>query len=280
MTVAVGGRSSQTYALAVVSAGQPGLRTSQLAAMVVYSPPQAKQARTSQISGLVPYEIGKFTVPRTSQVYGLIVYGTGVPNQSRTRCWTFTLDGHIFYVLSLGPNGTFVYDKTTQQWCRFITDGQPGWNMNNGAMWGTNRIVGGDSITSQVWELDPSAVRDDGWRDINHAVTGGLATRSRVFYAVDALRLSASAGQVDEETGATITMAFSDDQGKTWSDPQTLTLTADDFTEEIAWRSLGSFNAPGRIFQITDIGGIIRYDGCDAFIDNFDTDKPEGDPEG
>lgn len=250
-------------------------KTSQMAVLVTYAPPPTRYARAPQMAALIVKEGGPNVAARTSQMAALVVYATGVPNQSRTRAWTFTLDGHIFYVLNLGLEGTWCYDKTTQQWCKFETDGFNQWNMNNGTMWGTNRIVGGDTITDQVWELDPSAVLDDGFRDIIHVVTGGLNTRSRVYRSVDAVRLSASAGQLDEVNGTTITLNYSDDQGKSWSDDFTLDLVELDFTQEIAWRSLGAFNAPGRIFQITDIGGLIRYDGCDAFVDNFDDDNPD-----
>lgn len=277
MATAVGARSSQTYALAVV-AKKPAARTGQFSAMVVYAPPSAHLVRDGQMFGLVPYEIGKFTVPRTSQYYALVVYATGVPDQSRSRAWTFTLDGHTFYVLDLGPEGTFLYDVVTKQWCKFVTDGFPGWNFTAGTMWGQSRIVGGDTLYDVVWEMNPLLVLDEGWRDINHVVTGGLATRSRTFVGVDAVRLSTSVGQLDEVNGATISLRFSDDQGKTWSDYFTISAEENDFTEEVAWRSLGSFMAPGRVFEISDVGGTIRIDGADAFVEGFDADQPT-DPE-
>lgn len=272
-TPAVGGSTSQLYALVVV-ATKPAARTSSLHGMAVYAPRQTRLARDSQFFALVPYEIGKFTVPRTSQLLLLAVYATGVPDQSRSRAWTFTLDGHTFYVLNLGQEGTYVYDTVTKQWSKFSTDGYGQWNMNNGTMWG-QRIVAGDTLTPQVWELDPTAVQDEGWRDIFHVVTGGLTTRNRVYRSMDAVRLNASIGQIDDVNGATLTLTFSDDQGKTWSDGYVVALTEGDYSDELAWRSLGSFAAPGRIIQIMDTGGLIRIDGCDAYIDDFDEDEPQ-----
>jgi len=198
------------------------------------------------------------------------VYGA----QKRTRAWTFTLDGHTFYVLDLYTEGTFVFDTVSNRWAKFSTQGYGAWNMHQGTMWG-KRIVAGDIGTSQVWELDPAAMLDEGFRDITHAVTGALVTRSRTYHAVDAVRVSASAGDLDEVNGATFNLRFSDDQGNTWSPYFSLTLSESDFSGEIAWRSLGSFNAPGRIFELTDSGGLVRIDGCDAFIDDFDNDAPQ-----
>lgn len=251
-------------------------RTTQMAVLVAYAPPPARYARVAQLGALLVKGGSPNVVAECAQIALLVAYATGVPNQSRTRAWTFTLDGHIFYVLNLGPEGTWVYDKTTQQWSKWCTAGTGQWNMNNGTMWGTNRIVGGDSINGYVWEMNPAAIFDDGWRDIDHVVTGGLVSRTRVYHSVDDLRLSCSVGQIDEVAGATMSMAYSDDQGKTWSDEFPLNLMLGDFSDEIVWRSLGSFNAPGRIFRISDVGGLVRIDGCDAAIDNFDEDEQQG----
>lgn len=273
MTTAVGARSSQVYALFPRSAGQPPACVTQLAAMVVYTPPQTRFTRTSQLAAMLPYEIGKFTVPRTSQLFGLIVYATGVPSPKRSRAWTFVLDGHTFYVLDLGTEGTFLYDTVTNQWCNFSTQGfEPQWNFQNGCMWG-NRIIGADLLTNDIWEMDPSAVLDEGWRDIAHLVTGGISTRSRVYVANDAVRVSSSIGQLDEVNGSTMLLRYSDDQEETWSDYFEVDLIPDDFDGEIAYRSLGSFMAPGRIFELSDSGGLLRIDGADAFLNGFDNDQ-------
>lgn len=195
----------------------------------------------------------------------------GIPAQSRRRAWSFTADGHVFYVLDLGQEGTWLFDDTTQQWSQFITSGFNGWNMTNGTVWG-QRIVGGDMLSGSIWERQPSALKDNSALSITHVVTGGLQTRDRAFRAVESLNLACSVGQLQDVAGASVTLSFSDDQGKTFVTMDTLMLTENNYTGEIAWRSLGSFSAPGRIFKITDVGGFLRIDGCDASIDNFDED--------
>lgn len=200
------------------------------------------------------------------------------PQVSTVRAWTFTLDGHWFYVLDLGAEGTFVYDVDTQQWAKWYTNStSPNWNVANGVMWG-NRIVGGDLSQPFVWEVDPGETQDNANQpggsaaDITHVATGGLISRTRTYTSLAELRISASAGQLDDSGGATLTMQFSDDQGQTWQ-TFTLALTESDFTTEIVFRSLGAFAAPGRIFQISDVGGLIRIDGVDAMIEDFDNEK-------
>lgn len=215
----------------------------------------------------------------TSQMALMVVYQTGVPGQSRTRAWTFTLDGHTFYVLNLGPEGTFLYDATTQQWCEFATAGYVGWNMAAGGEWG-DRVVGGSVVDGTLYELVPSAVADEGWRDLVHTVTGALATRSRKFLSCEAVRLAASIGYLDEVNGGTITLSWSDDGGGTWSTPISVALTEANYSGEIAWRGLGSFMSPGRIFSVVDTGGVVRIDGADAFVDSFDDDTPQQEGQG
>ena len=105
--------------------------------------------------------------------------------------------------------------------------------------------------------------------------------RSRTFHSVSALRLAASSGYVFGDEGVAqppiyMSMKYSDDNGNTWNtSPEDILLREGDYSQDIAWRSLGSFMAPGRIFSIYDSGGPTRIDGADVFIDGFD-EQPEG----
>lgn len=202
----------------------------------------------------------------------------GIAAQSRRRAWTFTLDGHTMYCLDLGGEGTYLFDKTTGNWCKWITSGYLGWDLVNGTKWG-QRIVGGDYLTTDVLELVPAAVQDNGGLAITHVVTGGLVKRSRVYSSLEAFNLACSTGQLDMD-GSTVLLSFSDDQGATWTDCDTLSLTQANYSSEIAWRSLGSFAGPGRLFRITDVGGFLRIDGADAQLDDFDNDTPQQQPGG
>lgn len=194
---------------------------------------------------------------------------------TRKRAWSFTLDGHVFYVLDLGQEGTFLWDKTTGQWAQFITFGYTAWNFANGCMWG-QRIVAGDQTTTDVWEMLPAtSLFDNGATEIVHVVSGGVATRNRIYHSVESFTLAASVAGLLDPNGASVTLAFSDDQGKTWTQMDTVTLTGAT-NQEVAWLSLGAFCNPGRIFKITDCGAFLRIDGADASIDNFDEQPPAG----
>lgn len=209
-----------------------------------------------------------------SQISQLAGYATGIPDPARSRAWTFTLDGHTFYVLDLGAEGTWAFDVITKEWTHIYTQGFNGsWNFSNGCMWG-NRIVGSDLLYNTVWELVPDAVLDEGWRPIFHAVTGAIATRTTDSVGCAQLRLAGSVGQIqDPENGIELNMRFSDDNSQTWSPYFTVDVEPGNVGLSITWAGLGSFTTPGRVFEITDSGGMIRIDGADASLNNFDDDK-------
>lgn len=263
-------------ALAALTTGAyvSAARTPAIALLVNHAPPASKYSEVSALSLLISENKGVSAVPMTTEIAMLISYATGTPDQSRSAVWSYVMDGHTFYVLNLGAEGTFLFDITTQQWCKFSTFGYNQWNMLNGCMWG-NRVIAGDSITSQVWELDPTTTLDDGWRDLVHTVTGGIALRSRQGVGCASVRLTGSIGIIDEVNGGSISLSYSDDWGATWTTPRTIALNSADYGGEMAWRALGSFQAPGRIFKISDVGGVIRIDAAFASLNNFDDDAQD-----
>jgi hypothetical protein len=262
-------RNSQIAALGA-TAGVPGAHVSQFAVLVAFGPPEPKRVHVSQIVGLAA--VSSNSIARVSEVAILGAYRTGVPDNPRRKAWHFDFDGHSFYVLDLGPTGTFLFDMVTGTWCEFSTNGYDSWNMRNGTFW-NNRVVAADVVNPIVWALDPDQPLDEEWRSVAHAVTGIVNLRNRKARRQDALRLTASPGNLGEASGATISMRFSDDMGHTWSDYFTLTLT-DDPVQELAWRSLGPIEAPGRVFEISDTSGPIRIDGCDAEIEGVANPQP------
>lgn len=200
---------------------------------------------------------------RVTQEALLVTYSTGQPSVSRQAAWTFVMDGHRFYVLPLGEEGDWAYDTTTQEWCQLQTQGFDGLNFTHGVMWGI-RVMGGDSLYTYIMELDPTQPLDGGWRAIERIVTGGIATRGRSSVGVANFSLTASVGD-DNSTAIPISLAFSDDNGVTWSREFDIPLT-DSGSQLLIWNALGSFAAPGRIFRITDFAGPVRLDGADVVL--------------
>ena len=253
-----------------VAAMGSGLQaSSQLVLQAAYFPPATigiGQAQTILQTALI--EEG---LQGTSQAVMLVAYRTGAVTNLNLRSWQYSLDGHTFYVLTLGEQGTYAYDQTSGQWAKWQTAGLPGWNMELGTMW-RNRIIACDQANPIIWELDPNSFLDDDFKVQTRTVTGGFPLRQRNFPANYAFRVTASLGTPDVPltepvTAPTIRLRTSDDQGKTFTDAGTVTIGSLDYTQEIAWLALGSMRAPGRIFEITDTGAVARIDGADAEIE-------------
>lgn len=200
------------------------------------------------------------------------------PRRRRMQAWTFSLDGHDFYVLELAGEGTIVYDVITGQWCEWKTEGQITWRARIGTNWlgmakttadrlyGTN-VVCGDNTLGILWMLDPTQGYDDdtsGSAQITFTryVNGYLPMRMRETQSNAAVYVTLDLG-APSITGATITLRTSDDNGNTYYSHGSNTITASDFTQEVAWRGLGLIRSPGRLFELTDNGAAVRIAAAD-----------------
>ena len=186
-----------------------------------------------------------------------VVYTTGVASAVRQRAWPFEHDGHTFYALDLGANGTLVYDITEGRWSHYDTQNYLGhWNMKNGMIWhSAKKVLAGDISNGTVYELDLTSFLDNDFRPVIYEVNGVLFATDIGFHRQYALRLMGSAGRTADLEAPVLNMKFSDDNGATWSNEYSVTLTADS-QQRIEFRSLGAFSAPGRIFRLYDTGGV------------------------
>lgn len=261
---AVSANISVVSTLAARDSGDGQPKTTQLLVLAAFGPSQTKFGRVSQdlLLAATAAQEGNVTT-KISQAVMMTAYGTGVPGIQSSAAWTFVLDGHRFYVLPLGPEGDWAYDFTTQEWCQLQSQGFPGMNFTHGVMWGM-RVIGSDALYTYLYELDPNQGLDEGWREVQHMVTGGIATRARAAIGAANVTLTASVG-LDQEDDQGISLAFSDDNGVTWSEEFDLPLT-DVGTQQLLWSALGSFSAPGRVFRFTDYSGPIRLDGADVVL--------------
>jgi hypothetical protein len=254
---------SQIGGLLATASNVP-VQVSQVSVLEMFGPLATKSALATQVAGLIARSAGdKNVTTEASQVAALVAYATNEPATSRQTSWTFVLDGHRFYVLPLGPEGTWAYDITTNEWCQLQTDGYDGLNFSSGVMWGL-RIIGSDTLFPYLYEMDPNQPFDEEWRPIKHVATGGVPLRGRYSVGVANFTVTASVGDVSLP-GEAISLSFSDDNGVTWSDELEITLT-DAPSQKLIWNSLGSFSNPGRIFRVTDSAGPVRIDGADVVL--------------
>lgn len=190
------------------------------------------------------------------------------PPEYVEKAWSFVLDGHVFYVLSFTNMPSLVYDVTTGQWGSWFTGAydpastEPGgyWNMYRGIVW-KGRVIASDASAAALWELDPSSMLDEGAEDIHRAVTAYQPIRGSASVRQGSLRLTAR--KEDPNASSTVRMRYSDDGGRTWSLWRSVTLEASSVSKRIEWRSLGKLKAPGRMWDIEDVGGLVRIEGSE-----------------
>lgn len=216
-----------------------------------------------------------------SQTYVLAAC-LGRTEDPRVRAWTYTLDGHDFYVLRLGSEETIVFDVSTGQWSTFGSGYGPLWRAFNGQNWlgadglagtyGSNIIVGDDGNGS-LYFLDPDEDFDDDpllgsevQREFERVAIGQVLAKGYDAQRCFGATVLGSIGTQAEEDipSRTVTLSMSDDVGRSYTDLGNITIPYDEYYTRLNWRSLGSIRYPGRLFKVVDIGALRRIDGLEV----------------
>ena len=263
--------------------GTSDLLVSQMRAFVAYRIPSTS-LQASQMRALVSVSLANEV--QASQMAALVAY-LGAPENRNARAWTFSLDGHDFYVLRLGEDSTLVYDLTTESWSTWSSADRSNWRAHLGMNWismaranylggAQTNVVAADDVLGLLWTLDPEDGLDDSPEDggdpqpFERRFSGGLPARMRQSVRNNAVFATINTGD-PAFVPATIELLTSDDNGKTFQSQGTVDVPAGEFNYEVMWRSLGLIRAPGRIFEFVDSGATVRIDGVDVRITE-DTD--------
>lgn len=245
-------QASEVHALAAINFPSPELQVSEVHGLVTLK---------------VPIDI------QVSEVHGLVA-ALGRIKQPNLRAWTFTLDGHDFYVLRLGDFETLIYDTNSQQWSLWNSADLPFWRPSTGVNWiggedfGTtygSNIITADDTFGVLWALDPDYPYDDHTDGVSNAnrftrtVTGQLPLRGRDKFPVYDVYVMGDIGH-PAVTGDTVTLEYSDDAGNTYVNAGSVALETGEYKTDLAWRSLGQATAPGRLFRVNDTGALARID--------------------
>lgn len=269
MAAAVTVRVPQAGALVTLGGTVDTIDVAQAGTLVTYNVPAENITVTYGGTGVAYNKSAETIDVVQAQVLAAV---RGRISNPKLRAWTFDLDGHEFYVLNLGNDKTLLYDLTTNTWTWWATSTFDYWRAGIGVNWvengqnaylsGSNVIVGDDS-SSILWALNPK----QGYDDVSDATgreegkvapferiaTGQVLTRGRVTIPTYQVYLVADAGNPGY-TGATVTLSYSDDQGRTFNSAGAIESVAGNYYQEFAWRSLGLTRAPGRLFRLTDDG--------------------------
>jgi hypothetical protein len=245
---------------------------SQMSALAVGAYPAA-QTQVAQLAALGATKANMET--RVSQAT-MLVAALGSVSDPHVRAWTFTLDGHDYYVLRLGNLETIIYDALADQWYDWGSDISALWRVFCGGNWqggnnlassyGSNVLVGDDGNGS-LYFLDPLGSYDDDAnfgsdspRTFLREITGQVITMSFDSVPCFGVQLMGSAGETTDAVNTTVALLTSDDRGHTYDDHETQDVAIGDYTARVEWWSLGAFSAPGRLFKVQDYGALQRID--------------------
>lgn len=265
-------RAPQAEAFAVIRQSAQTVKIPQAISIVAYNIP-APEINVTYGSAYAVYHRGKRISVQQATTLAVVRGRIGNP---KLRAWSYTLDGHDFYVLKLGTTGkTLVLDLTTQQWSAWSNSTSPNWRASIGMNWrssgtvpsnyGSNVVVGDDSY-GVLWVLDPEQGTDDALLSEDQVTfpriaTGQMITRDRNFIPIYSVELIASLG-APALTPTSVTLEYSDDQGNTYTvADSSIEIEEGNYDQELEWRSLGLVRSPGRLFKITDYGAFARIDG-------------------
>ena len=204
----------------------------------------------------------------------------GRPELAYVRAWTFTLDGHDYYVLQL-QEITLVYDLHSQQWYNWGTLDRDLWRAQTGIDWnanvgkitggtlGSTSVIVGDYAEGSLYFLNTALSEDtgpqpgDAFLPYKRTVYGQIPLRGHNYVACDGVELTGSLGETSGVGDQTVTLSYSDNVGHTFVNAGPITVTPGQYSFVLQWPSLGSFKGPGRLFKIDDWGVLARIDSID-----------------
>lgn len=168
---------------------------------------------------------------------------------------TYQQEGHIFYILTFpSANVTWVYDIRTGMWHERV------WTNNNGQenrirascmTFAYDTLVCGDHSTGQLYKMNLDNYTDNGQpitrrRGFPHLVAGGTRALYRSFIADIEC---GNQDPADSSKPPQISLRWSDDRGRSWSNPIEQSLGAGgQYLTQPKWNRLGL--ARDRVFEL------------------------------
>ena len=186
--------------------------------------------------------------------------------------WTYDREGHSFYVLEFPTqNKTLVYDATTNQWHRrglyssndndFLT-WRPRWHCK-----AFDRNLVGDGGGAGLYSLSSTVYTDVGGAALRRVRRSPhlSAENVRLFFEYFELECDRGVGTtVGQGVDPLISLRYSDDGGKTWSDARTRELGAlGKYDTRVRWDMCGS--GRDRVWEIS-VTDPVAVRIMDAFV--------------
>lgn len=129
------------------------------------------------VSGGAPQRISTNSIEeKVRQFQQNLNYYTSAELVFKFRTWTYSADGHLFYILNLGDLHTFAYDVTSEQWTSWSNYNSDILRQHAGCpvfasleipysdstlLIKSNPVVVGDIYSGTLWVVDPAYRYDD-----------------------------------------------------------------------------------------------------------------------
>jgi hypothetical protein len=263
--------STQGFTQVVVEAD--GAQASQLMPLAVINYP-AQEVTAQQ--GIIQAVSSVDDEVKVQQVIVMAVV-RGFPDWPVARAWTYTLDGHDYYILntieetlvcdlSMDPPSWFVWGSGDDKRWRGFVGRQWVARLLNEENYGSNVLVG-DRVNGVLYFLNPEAAADDNSDfavdtvvPFRRVITGQVVVRGRTAISCPGVELTGSPPQLYNTSLNTVELFTSDDRGASYISCGEIEVIQDDYAQRLDWLSLGSMESPGRLFQIVDYGALTRVD--------------------
>lgn len=180
--------------------------------------------------------------------------------ESNLSAFTYSLGGHLMYVLRIPGQGTFCFDASTRRWCQYQSENVGYWQPNVSIQVG-DQIVLGSSDNGQVWFLNRQLNTDQIINNgavinipIVRKVTGNLILGNSKPVTLG--NLSVITGS---STPSEIMLRWRDSGGN-WTDYKTLPI--DQYQGTASIYRCGSARQPIRTFeiQVTSDANVVIWD--------------------
>jgi hypothetical protein len=160
-------------------------------------------------------------------------------------------DGHLYYVLNMGAQGSWAYDATTKRWSRWKTNSRADFEGRYATPFGDGRFLVGDN-SGNVNFLSADAVDDNG--EVIDKRWSGWIDLVKTTRSTNVILDCTVGGNSSQEAQAYIDMRWSDNRGKTWNTWRTQPLGYQgDYDLQVIWTTLecqlGHMGRPGRLFE-------------------------------
>lgn len=195
----------------------------------------------------VVYSLNGYTPSRVS-THAIEYY---LRDATYARGWTYSMEGHKFYVLEVDA-GTFLFDVATGAWHRRQSWGSTWWRCN-GAVSAYDMTILTDRATGALY-VPSMDVFDEAGDPIAFEITLPTLEYGRERVTMHAFEVTVETGQgsgsVDDPQ---VMLTYSDDGGHLWSNELWRSLGAvGNYRSRVIWRKLGQFRTRQMRLRITD----------------------------